>query len=230
MMKSKLLAAVAVAVAALIAPATASGAGNATVVNVAGESAYTTFISQSECIKTAVGIVAAHEITQNVPGEPDLVTTAFIRVAQSNICNETELSDYRGGSRLLDEDTFQLLGRARTANFTTTDFILTNILSPFDELAVNVDVTWSGEGELGRNRNINQNIEIAPDCNLTFQGTAVFRHAPALGSVVDVETGTNYTPGPSEDEFDPDEEEDPSQIGLFRSATLNIGACSGLQL
>jgi hypothetical protein len=228
MRKSRLLAAVAVPVAALNAPATASAAGNATVVNVAGEAAYTTFISQSDCIKTTVGIVAAHEITQNVPGKPDLVTTAFIRLAQSNSCNETE-SEYLGFSRELDEDTFQLLGQPRTANFTTTDFILTNTLSPSDELAVNVNVTWSGTGAIGKNRNTNQNIEIASDCKLTFQGTGVFRHAPALGSVVDVETGTNYTPGPSEDEFNPAEEEDPSQIGFFRSATLNIGACSGLQ-
>jgi hypothetical protein len=234
MMKSKLLAAVAVAVAALNAPASASAAGNATVVNVAGEAAYTTFISESgegdSCIKTTVGIVAAHEITQNVPGKPDLVTTAFIRLAQST-CNGTPLREYRGGSRELDKNTFQLLGQPRTANFTTTHFFLENYLAPQEEpgLFVNVNVTWTGEGAIGKNRNTNQNIEIAPDCKLTFQGTGVFRHAPALGSVVDVETGTNYTPGPSEDEFNPAEEEDPSQIGFFRSATLNIGACSGLQ-
>jgi hypothetical protein len=227
MMKSKLLAAVAVAVAALNAPATASAAGNATVVNVAGDDAYTTFISQSgegdNCIETTVGIVAAHEITQNVPGNPDLVTAAFIRLAQSK-CNGTPLREFRGGSRgELDENTFQVSGRARTANFTTTHFFLENYLAPDEPgLFVNVDVTWSGEGDLGENRNTTQNIEFGPDCKVTSQSTGVFRSAPALGSVSDVETGTNYTPGPSVQDDGVGEGE--TQIGLFRSATLNIGA------
>ena len=70
-MRSRLLAVFVVAVAALIPPATASAAGNATVVNVSGESAYTTFVSELDCIQTTVGIVASHEIIQNVPGNPE---------------------------------------------------------------------------------------------------------------------------------------------------------------
>ena len=198
-MRSRLLAVFAVAVAALSAPATASAAGNATVVNVAGDDAYTTFISQSgegdNCIETIVGIVAAHEITQNVPGKPDLVTTAFIRLAQST-CNGTQLREYRGGSRELAKDSFQVSGRLRTANFTTTHFFLENYLAPEEPgLFVNVDVTWSGTGPIGENRNTIQNIELGPDCKLTLQSTGLFRNAPALGTVSD--GVTNFTPGPS---------------------------------
>ena len=223
-MKPKLLTAVAVTVAALNAPATALAAGNATVVNVAGESAYTTFISQSgegeNCIETTVGIVAAHEITQNVPGKPDLVTTAFIRLAQST-CNGTQLREYRGGSRELAKDSFQVSGRLRTANFTTTHFFLENYLAPEEPgLFVNVDVTWSGTGPIGENRNTIQNIELGPDCKLTLQSTGLFRNAPALGTVSD--GVTNFTPGPSVE--DDGQGEGETQIGSFRSATLNIGS------
>ena len=223
-MRSRLLAVFAVAVAALSAPATASAAGNATVVNVAGDDAYTTFISQSgegdNCIETTVGIVAAHEITQNVPGKPDLVTTAFIRLAQST-CNGTQLREYRGGSRELAKDSFQVSGRLRTANFTTTHFFLENYLAPEEPgLFVNVDVTWSGTGPIGENRNTIQNIELGPDCKLTLQSTGLFRNAPALGTVSD--GVTNFTPGPSVE--DDGQGEGETQIGSFRSATLNIGS------
>jgi hypothetical protein len=223
-MRSRLLAVFAVAVAALSAPATASAAGNATVVNVAGDDAYTTFISRSgegaNCIETTVGIVAAHEITQNVPGKPVLVTTAFIRLAEST-CNGTQLREYRGGSRELAKDSFQVSGRLRTANFTTTHFFLENYLAPEEPgLFVNVDVTWSGTGPIGENRNTIQNIELGPDCKLTLQSTGLFRNAPALGTVSD--GVTNFTPGPSVE--DDGQGEGETQIGSFRSATLNIGS------
>src|SRR5688500_8515639 len=141
-MKSKLLAAVAVAVAALSAPATASAAGNATVVNATGESAYTTFISRSgdgNCIETLVGIVAAHESTQQPPGNPVLVTPVFIRLAQINTCTGTPLRELTGFHRL-EKNSFQVSSRARTANLTTTNFILENTQNPDEHLAVNVDV------------------------------------------------------------------------------------------
>ena len=224
MMKSKSLAAVAVAVtavAALSAPATASAAGNATVGNVAGDNAYTTFISQSGCVETTVGINAGHEIIQNVPGNPDVRTVAFIRLAEFNTCTGTPLRELIGFNDKLEQSSFQLSGRLRTANLTTTDFNLTNTPQfPDEHLALNVDVTWSGTGTIGENRNTNQNIEFGPDCKLTFQGTAVFRKAPALGTVSDGHT--NFTPGPSVP--DDNQGEDESQIGSFRSTNLNIGA------
>ena len=220
MMKSKLLAAVAVAVAALSAPATASAAGNATVVNVAGENAYTTFISQSGCIETTVGIVAAHESTQQPPGKPVLVTPVFIRLAQFNTCTGTPLLELTGFHRL-EKSSFQVSSRLRTANLTTTNFTLAYPQFPEEPvLAVNVDVTWSGTGPIGENRNTVQNIELGPDCRLTFQGTGLFRNAPALGTVSS--GGTNFTPGPSVE--DDGQGEGETQIGSFRSASLNIGA------
>jgi len=221
-MKSKLLAAVAVAVAALSAPVTASAAGNVTVVNAVGEDAYTTFISRSgdgDCIETTVGIVAAHESTQQPPGNPVLVTPVFIRLAQSNICTGTQLREFTGFHRL-DKNSFQVSSKLRTANLTTTDFNLTNTQDPYDLLPVNVDVTWSGTGDIGENRDTVQNIELGPDCKLTLQATGLFRNAPALGTVSDGQT--NYTPGPSVP--DDGEGEGESQIGSFRSAILNIGA------
>ena len=219
-MRSRLLAVFAVAMAALIPSVPASAAGNVTVVNVAGDNAYTTFISQSGCIETTVGIVAAHEITQDVPGKPVLVTTAFIRLAQFDTCTGTPLREFIGSSRELDKNSFQVSGRLRTANLTTTNFILENTQNRDDRLIVNVDVTWSGTGDIGENRNTIQNIELGPDCKLTFQGTGLFRNAPALGTVSD--GVTNFTPGPSVP--DDGEGEGESQIGSFRSASLNIGA------
>ena len=88
-------------------------------------------------------------------------------------------------------------------------------------MAVNVDVTWSGTGVIGENRNTVQNIELGPDCRLTFQGTGVIRNAPAVGTVSS--GGTNFTPGPSVE--DDGQGEGETQIGSFRSASLNIGAC-----
>jgi hypothetical protein len=114
MMKSKLLAAVAVAVtavAALSASATASAAGNVTVVNVAGDDAYTTFISESDCVETTVGIVAAHESTQQPPGNTVLVTPVFIRLAQFNTCTGTPLRELTGFHRL-EKSSFQVSGPA----------------------------------------------------------------------------------------------------------------------
>jgi hypothetical protein len=166
-----------------------------------------------------VGIVAAHEITQDVPGKPVLVTTAFIRLAQFD-CSGTPLREFIGSSRELDKNSFQVSGRLRTANLTTTNFILENTQNRDDRLIVNVDVTWSGTGDIGENRNTIQNIELGPDCKLTFQGTGLFRNAPALGTVSD--GVTNFTPGPSVP--DDGEGEGESQIGSFRSASLNIGA------
>jgi hypothetical protein len=225
-MRSRLLAVFAVAVAALSAPATASAAGNATVVNAAGESAYTTFISRSgegNCIETTVGIVAAHESTQQPPGKPVLVTPVFIRLAQFDTCTGTQLRELTGFDRL-EKDSFQVSSRLRTANLTTTNFILHDPRLPPEEnqtdIAVNVDVTWSGTGPIGENRGTTQNYELGPDCRLTLQGTGLFRDAPALGSVS--EGGTNFTPGPSVP--DDGEGEGESQIGSFRSAILNIGA------
>jgi hypothetical protein len=222
MMKSKLLAAVAVAVATLSAPAMASAAGNATVVNVAGESAYTTFISQSGCIETTVGVVAAHESTQQPPGKPVLLTPVFIRLAQFDTCTGTPLRELTGFDRL-EKSSFQVSSRLRTANLTTTNFNLHDPRLPSEEnqtdIAVNVDVTWSGTGPIGENRDTVQNFELGPDCRLTLQSTGLFRNAPALGSVSD--GGTNFTPGPSLP--DDGEGEGESQIGSFSSASLNIG-------
>jgi len=220
-MRSRLLAVFAVAVAALSAPATASAAGNATVVNVAGDDAYTTFISRSgegNCIETTVGIVAAHESTQQPPGKPVLVTPVFIRLAQFDTCTGTQLRELTGFHRL-EKDSFQVSRRLRTANLTTTNFILENTQYPDERLAVNVDVAWSGTGDLGVNRSTTQNFELGPDCRLTLQATGLFRNAPALGSVSDGET--NFTPGPSVPDDGDGESE--SQIGSFRSAILNIG-------
>ena len=167
-----------------------------------------------------MGIVAAHEITQNVPGKPVLVTTAFIRLAQS-ICNGIQLRELIGFSRELDKNSFQVSGRLRTAHFTTTNFILQDPRDPAEEsITVNVNVTWSGTGPIGENRNTIQNIELGPDCRLTFQGTGLFRDAPALGTVSD--GATNFTPGPSVP--DDGEGEFESSIGSFRSTSLNIGA------
>jgi hypothetical protein len=209
--------------AALIPSVPASAAGNVTVVNVAGENAYTTFISQSDCIETTVGIVAAHESTQQAPGKPVLVTPVFIRLAQFNTCNETPLRELTGFYRL-EKSSFQVSSRLRTANLTTTNFNLHDPRLPPEEnqtdIAVNVNVTWSGTGAIGENRNTIQNIELGPDCRLTSQGTGLFRNAPALGSVSD--GGTNFTPGPSVPDDGGGEGE--SQIGSFRSASLNIGA------
>jgi hypothetical protein len=155
-----------------------------------------------------------------VAAAPVLVTTAFIRLAQST-CNGTQLREYRGGSRELAKDSFQVSGRLRTANFTTTHFFLENYLAPEEPgLFVNVDVTWSGTGPIGENRNTIQNIELGPDCKLTLQSTGLFRNAPALGTVSD--GVTNFTPGPSVE--DDGQGEGETQIGSFRSATLNIGS------
>jgi hypothetical protein len=165
-MRSRLLAVFAVAMAALIPSVPASAAGNVTVVNAAGESAYTTFISRSgdgDCIETTVGIVAAHESTQQPPGNPVLVTPVFIRLAQFNTCTGTPLREFTGFDRL-EKSSFQVSSRARTANLTTTNFILANTQDPDERLAVNVDVAWSGTGDLGENRSTTQNYELGPDC------------------------------------------------------------------
>jgi hypothetical protein len=205
------------------ASATASAAGNVTVVNVAGDDAYTTFISESDCVETTVGIVAAHESTQQPPGNTVLVTPVFIRLAQFNTCTGTPLRELTGFHRL-EKSSFQVSGRLRTANLTTTNFNLHDPRLPPEEnqtdIAVTVDVTWSGTGPIGENRNTIQNIELGPDCRLTFQGTGLFRNAPALGSVSD--GGTNFTPGPSVP--DDGEGEGETQIGSFKSAALNIGS------
>jgi hypothetical protein len=116
-MRSRLLAVFAVAMAALIPSVPASAAGNATVVNAAGESAFTTFISRSgdgNCMETTVGIFATHEIIQHVPGNPDAVTRAFIRLAQSDICTGTQLRELIG-SHELEKSSFQVSSRAAQA-------------------------------------------------------------------------------------------------------------------
>jgi hypothetical protein len=223
MIKSKLLAAVAVAIAALSAPATASAAGNATVVIAAGDNAYTTFVSQTDCIETTVGMVASHERTNQPPAKPVLVTPVFIRLAQFDTCTGTPLRELTGFHRL-EKSSFAVSSQLRTASLTTTNFILHDPRLPDYEnetdIAVNVDVAWSSTGVIGENRGTVQNFELGPDCRLTLQATGLFRNANALGSVSDGQT--NFTPGPSVP--DDGEGEAESQIGSFKSAILNIGS------
>jgi hypothetical protein len=202
MMKSKLLAVFAAAIAMLITPATAGAAAvpqstdQAIVLRQATEHAFAQFssIDPSGCIRTEVSVYAANLVDQQPPGPPDKRSLLlFIRIFQRDDCTGTLLHNVEDFQfRELDNAAFKVSNSLTPARLTTSLTVEDSAGGRFD---VNVDLTWS---VADRPRPIRDTIhfELAPGCNLTAHVSNAGRVASASGTV---SAGTtNFTPEPGE--------------------------------
>jgi hypothetical protein len=158
------------------------------------------------------------------PESPNLVTTAFIRLAHPTAAMR-QRANTSVFSRELDEDTFQLLGSPDSQLHERRTSSDEHPQSPPTSWSVNVNVTWSAPA-LSRRIAIRTKHRNCLGLQAHLQGTAVFRQCACVGSVVDVKL-ERTTPGRRR-RVNPAEEEHQAK-SVSSGPQPEYRACSGLQ-
>ena len=166
-------------------PALATRASRYQIREVAASAGFESF-DPSGCVETSVFVLGAAQTTKERPGKPATGPLAFVAVFQSDFCTGELLRDIEGETR---EATFQAdRGRLTTARLRATtagfDFLAG------EEVRVEVDVTWSGTGELAPVSNRFRLQEPGLVVRQWFEGAV--REAAASGTVA--VGGENLTP------------------------------------
>ena len=200
MMKSKLLAVFAVAIAVLVpaSPTPAAAAPPSTdqaiVLRSAGNNGFGQFSNTdpSGCVRTEFGLSAGDFVSQQPPGAPNKYTQVVISLLQGDQCVQTGRQVFGAGE--LDKNALKVSNSGQSARLqsriTITD-IFTGGRFDFD-----VDLTWSQASPRSGSHDT-VHFELAPGCKFTAHVSGSTRPANVSGTVSGAGI-TNLTPEPGE--------------------------------
>lgn len=183
----KLLAVLALALAAFGQHSTASAGGN---FKFRGDTADAFFSTFDGCVFTDVFVFASDGINQSPPGPGGASSGANLFISQYDVCTDTQLLAAEGFASLAPSD-FQVGGKLSSASLSANVGMFDYVSStPFD---VSVNLTWTGNGPTVRQSSSSHFS--SPGCKVHSRFRGTFRGAEVSGTVSD--GVTNYTPDPT---------------------------------
>ena len=147
-------------------------------------------IDPSGCFATSATVGGVEERLHRPPGKGSSSGLAFALVSLFNICTDTRVVNAFGTTELSKGD-LKITGNLDLVRLTTTITVFDEISgSSFDLF---VDLTWSGTGEIMRDKF--HDVINTEGCHFNVRSHGASRRAQAYGTVTD---GTiNFTPEPS---------------------------------
>lgn len=164
-----------------------------------GENAYATFYQYDGCNSTSVSVSAFTNITKSAPGAPTDQMGAYLYYDNYNYCTGT----YSSSSGESPNATFTIDNQLKSASLKGT-FALYDYYSGTTKTA-NVNLTWTGTGDLFRNRSSytyqtptsltryrsnGENRDAAVSGSVTVDGTNVITNLSSYGSLYSSSNGT----------------------------------------
>ena len=161
----------------------------------------------SGCIFTQVSIFASDTILQFPPGPGDGSSNGFVSIVQSDFCTGGQVILLAEGLAPLADQDFQVTPTLDSATLIATVNVFDFVSGT--SFALNVDMTWTSTGPLGR-RNSHSHQSFS-GCKTNVHSNSVFRPVQASGAVSD--GVKNFTPGVS----------DAADLSSDKSGNVDIG-------
>jgi hypothetical protein len=190
-MKGRVVVVLCLIAAALMFPASASA--GAETFQFQGESAYAYFTNTAGCLATSAFVIVKEQRTKDGPGQPETTSSVELFLHQHNHCSgELDLVDAYSLATL-SADAFQVKGNVDFATLNATVTVYDETLHT--ELPVDISLTWTGAGELERERHKFHITEGA--CKYQSHAKGDVRPALATGTII--MEGTNFASGAAQD-------------------------------